>query len=62
MTYRLDQPFVDLEEEYLGVEGESVRQFLREFLAKQLVPEESGWIAPYPKQAAVIWWLVGVRR
>lgn len=66
VNYRSDQPFADLKEacdfweEYLGVEGGAVREFLREFLAKRLVPEGGGWIAPYPKQAAVIWWRVGV--
>ena len=65
MSYRSDQPFTDLEEacdfwqEYLGIEGEPVRQFLRKFLAKRLVRDGSGWIAPYSKQAAVIWWRVG---
>jgi len=65
VSYRSDQPFTDLEEacdfweEYLGLEGEPLRAFLREFLAKRLVPDGSGWIAPYPKQAAVIWWRVG---
>lgn len=64
VSYRSDQPFDDLEEacdfwqEYLGVGGGPVRQFLREFLLKRLVPEGSGWIAPYPKQAAVMWWAV----
>ena len=64
LPYRSDQPFTDLEEacdfwqEYLGLEEEPFREFLREFLAKRLVPEESGWIAPYPKQAAVLWWRV----
>ena len=67
VSYRSDQPFDDLEEacdfwqEYLGLEDEAVRKFLQEFLAKRLLPEGSGWIAPYPKQAAVIWWRVGGR-
>lgn len=62
VTYRSDQPFEDLEEacdfweEYLGVEGDRVRTFLRQFLAQRLTPEPAGWVAPYSKQAAVIWW------
>jgi len=64
VSYRSDQPFGDLEEacdfweEYLGVEGEPVRRFLRAFLSERLVPEGPGWVAPYTKQAAVIWWRV----
>jgi SAM-dependent methyltransferase len=65
VSYRSDQPFTDLEEacdfweEYLGLEGEPLRAFLREFLSERLAREGSGWIAPYSKQAAVIWWTVG---
>ncbi|MFQ5945945.1 MAG: class I SAM-dependent methyltransferase, partial [Anaerolineae bacterium] len=65
VSYRSDQPFDNLEEacdfwmEYLGVEGEHIREFLREFLGKRLVREASGWVARYPKRAAVIWWPVG---
>lgn len=64
VRYRSDQPFTDLEEacefweEYLGVSGPEVRAFLREFLATRLVREPGGWLAPYPKLAAVIWWRV----
>lgn len=62
VAYRSDQPFDDLEEacdfweEYLGVEGDRVRRFLWQFLAQRLTPEPGGWVAPYSKQAAVIWW------
>jgi len=62
--YRSDQPFADLEEacdfwmEYLGVEGNGVRTFLRGFLGERLLHDGAGWIAPYDKQAAVIWWRV----
>ena len=62
IAYRSDQPFDDLEEacdfweEYLGVAGPDVRAFLRQFLARRLTPEPGGWIAPYPKQAVVVWW------
>jgi len=65
VSYRSDQPFDDLEEacdfwqEYLGITGADARGILREFLGKRLVREGSGLIAPYPKQAAVIWWRVG---
>lgn len=65
VSYRSDQPFHDIEEacdfwqEYLGVGGEPVRKFLREFLRERLVPDGPGWIAPYPKQAAVVWWRIG---
>ncbi|MFQ5899004.1 MAG: class I SAM-dependent methyltransferase [Candidatus Methylomirabilia bacterium] len=66
VSYRSDQPFDDLGEacdfwmEYLGVDGEHIREFLREFLEARLVREGAGWVAPYPKQAAVISWRVGV--
>jgi SAM-dependent methyltransferase len=62
VAYRSDQPFRDLDEacdfweEYLGVGGREVRAFLWQFLARRLTPEPHGWVAPYPKQAAVIWW------
>lgn len=68
IDYRSDQPLIDLEEacdfwmEYMALEGSSVREFLRGFLAHRLVREGSGWIAPYPKRAAVIWWRVGEGR
>jgi SAM-dependent methyltransferase len=64
VDYRSDQPFDDLEEvcdfwmEYLGVVGEDVRGFLREFLSARLRRNGSGWVAPYPKRAAAIWWRV----
>ena len=67
VSYGSDQPFADLEEacdfweEYLGLEGEQFRAFLREFLSKRLIPEGTGWIAPYSKQAAIIWWRVAGR-
>ena len=67
VSYRSDQPFADLEEacdfweEHLGLEGKPVREFLREFLGRRLLREGSGWVAPYPKRAAVIWWRVGDR-
>ncbi len=60
--YRSDQPFTDLEEacdfwmEYMALEGASVREFLRGFLAERLRRDGQGWIAPYPKRAALIWW------
>lgn len=64
VSYHSDQPFADLEEacdfweEYLGVGGREVREFLREFLERRLVRDGSVWIAPYEKRAAVIWWRV----
>jgi len=64
VRYRSDQPFEDLEEacdfwqEYLGVRGAEVREVLREFLAARLEREGAGWVAPYPKRAAVIAWRV----
>lgn len=65
IEYRSDQPFDDLEEacdfwtEYMGLEGESTRGVLRRFLADRLVRAGEGWLAPYPKRAAVIWWRTG---
>ncbi|MBI3030369.1 MAG: class I SAM-dependent methyltransferase [Candidatus Rokubacteria bacterium] len=62
VDYRSDQPFTDLEEacdfwmEYMGLQGEQPRAFLRTFLAGRLVRDGDEWIAPYPKRAAVIWW------
>lgn len=62
IEYRSDQPFDDLEEacdfwmEYMGLEGKAAREFLRDFLAARLERDGSGWVAPYPKRAAVIWW------
>lgn len=62
IRYRSDQPFGDLEEacdfwqEYLGLEGEPVREFLRGYLAERLDREGPEWIAPLRKEAAVIWW------
>ena len=62
VSYRSDQPFTDLEDacdlwqEYLGVDDAGARAVLREFLAKRLVRNGSGWIARYTKQAAVIYW------
>jgi len=62
VRYRSDQPFADLEEacdfweEYLGVSGPAVRGTLREFLAARLTREASGWLAPYAKEAAILWW------
>ena len=62
VDYRSDQPFTDLDEAcdfyeaYLGVSGPEARGFLRSFLAARLVRESAGWVAPYSKQAAVLWW------
>jgi SAM-dependent methyltransferase len=62
VDYRSDQPFTDLEETcdfyevYLGVSGPDARNFLRGFLAARLVHEPAGWVAPYAKQAVVLWW------
>jgi hypothetical protein len=62
IEYRSDQPFDDLEEAcdfwmaYMALEGEPVREFLRRFLAAHLERDGQGWLAPYPKRAAVIWW------
>lgn len=62
IRYRSDQPFGDLEEacdfwqEYLGLPGEPVREFLRGYLAERLTREGGEWIAPLRKEAAVIWW------
>ena len=64
VSYSSDQPFIDLEEacdfwtDYLGVEGDDVRRFLRQFLRERLVPDGVGLVAPYQKRAAVIWWRV----
>ena len=44
--------------EYLGGEGSGTREFLRQFLRGRLLPAGAGWIAPYRKEAAVIWWQV----
>lgn len=66
VSYRSDQPFDDLEDacdfwmEYLRVGGRDARETLREFLKLRLVREGTRWVAPYPKQVAVIWWRVGV--
>ena len=62
IEYRSDQPFVDLEEAcdfyemYLGVSGAETRGVLRDFLAGRLTREPGGWVAPYAKQAVVLWW------
>jgi len=62
--YHSDQPFTDLAEacdfweEYLGVSGPEVRGHLERFLAERLTRETSGWLAPYAKEALVIWWPV----
>ncbi len=62
IRYRSDQPFDDLEEacefweEYLGVGGPETRRYLRGFLAERLVRADGAWVAPYAKEAAVIWW------
>lgn len=62
IRYRSDQPFGDLEEacdfwqEYLGLPGEPVREFLRGYLAERLSREGTEWVAPLRKEAAVIWW------
>jgi SAM-dependent methyltransferase len=62
IEYRADQPFSDLDEAcdfyeaYLGVSGGAARGFLREFLARRLVPEARGLVAPYSKRAVVLWW------
>ena len=64
VSYRSDQPFDDLEdacdfwETHLGVSGAQTRGFLREFLAARLTREAAGWVAPYRKEVAVIWWAV----
>lgn len=64
VEYRSDQPFVDLEEacdfwqEYLGVSGPEVRTYLRAFLGRRLERDGAGWVAPYAKRAAVMWWPV----
>jgi SAM-dependent methyltransferase len=62
IRYRSDQPFDDLEEAcefweaYLEVAGDEVRRFLREFLASRLRRDGAGWVAPYPREALVVWW------
>jgi SAM-dependent methyltransferase len=62
IEYRSDQPFADLDEAcdfyeaYLGVSGPEARGFLRAFLAARLVPDPSGWVAPYAKRAVALWW------
>ena len=62
VDYRSDQPFIDLDEAcdfyeaYLDVSGPESRGFLRRFLAARLVRESAGWVAPYSKQAVVLWW------
>lgn len=68
IDYRSDQPFDDLEEacdfwmEYMALESEAVRTFLHDFLAERLVRDGDGWLAPYAKRAAVIWWRVPDRK
>jgi len=60
--YRSDQPFDSLEEAcdfwqaYLGLHDPETRAFLRRFLADRLVRTAGGWLAPYAKRAAVVWW------
>ena len=67
VTYHSDQPFTDLEEacdfweEYLGVTGAESRAVLREFLAKRLRRDGSGWLAPYTKEAALGYWPTAAR-
>jgi len=62
VEYRSDQPFTDLDEAcafyeaHLDVSGAEAQRFLRGFLAARLVREPSGWVAPYSKRAAVLWW------
>jgi SAM-dependent methyltransferase len=64
VDYRSDQPFDDLEEacdfwmEYMGLESAAARDYLRGFLAERLHRHGQGWLTPYPKRAAVIWWRV----
>lgn len=65
VEYSSDQPFDSLEEacdfwvEYMGLEGEAPRSFLREFLASRLRREGDLWVAPFRKRAAVLTWEVG---
>ena len=62
ITYRSDQPFASLEDAcdfwmaYMGLEGESPRAYLRDFLGRRLHREPGGWLAPFRKRAAVIAW------
>ncbi|MBI1734719.1 MAG: class I SAM-dependent methyltransferase [Candidatus Rokubacteria bacterium] len=64
IDYASDQPFVSLEEacdfwmEYMRLEGDAPRAFLRDFLRERLTREGAGWIAPFRKRAAVIHWAV----
>jgi hypothetical protein len=64
IEYRSDQPFDDLEEacdfwmEYMGLEGEAARRYLRGFLAARLVHDAGGWLAPLRKRALVVHWAI----
>lgn len=62
IAYASDQPFESLEEacdfwmEYMHLEGDDARAYLRALLARRLRRHGDGWIAPLAKRAAVIWW------
>jgi SAM-dependent methyltransferase len=64
VEYSSDQPFATLEEacdfwmDYMRLDGEGARAYLRAFLRERLVRDGAEWIAPYRKRAAVIHWVV----
>lgn len=65
VEYRSDQPFESLDEAvefwttHLGRDDAEARRLLRDFLARRLVRAGAGWLAPYRKRAAVVWWRTG---
>lgn len=63
LVYDSDQPFASLEEacdfwmEYMELEDDAARRFLRGFLAERLVRRgDGGWLAPFRKRAMVLTW------
>ncbi|MBI2206054.1 MAG: class I SAM-dependent methyltransferase [Candidatus Rokubacteria bacterium] len=64
IEYRSDQPFETLDEAcefwmtWMGLEDAGARTFLHEFLARRLVRDGRGWLAPYRKRATVMFWSV----
>ncbi len=62
IEYRSDQPFDTLDEAcdfwmtYMGLDTAASRAYLRDFLARRLVREGDGWLAPYRKRATVMCW------
>jgi SAM-dependent methyltransferase len=62
IDYDSDQPFASLEEacdfwmDYMHLEGDAPRAFLRAFLRERLRRDGAGWIARFRKRAAVVRW------